>query len=132
MIRSRMSIPALAAVLIAPLFTGCISLTVGTSKETTGLEMNGPATGFADLNGIRPWDGTILRAHLLDDGELISLGVWPLAEVGIGLIGARAQVLPLEAGVGMLFYSPEGNKTSAFDAPKSSSDKPAETHTEQH
>jgi hypothetical protein len=104
----------LAALALAPLLTGCISLTIGAQPGTTGLKMNGPATGYADLNGIRPWDHTILRAHLLDDGELVSLGIWPLAEVGIGFVGARAQILPFEAGVGTLLYSPEPNKVSAF------------------
>ena len=91
------------------MLVGC-SLKMGPRTEPSRIQMDGLGTAYAAVCGIRPYDGTILEANILEgkrDGEILSLDIWPLGGVGIGLIGARAQVLPLEAAAGLLFYQPQ-------------------------
>ena len=101
----------LLAMVATAALTGCLSLELEVEAENGELEMEGLANGFAGLDGIRPWDGTLMELNTFgecdSDGEIISLGVWPLTEVGVGLVGARVQILPVELGVGTLFYEPE-------------------------
>ncbi len=86
---------------------GCSVINVGAYKHPPRVEMDGWVNGYASAKGIRPWDGNIIKLNVLCRGELLSAEVWPLAEAGIGGIGARLQVLPLEIALGALFYHPE-------------------------
>ena len=109
----------LAAFAFLTAASGCLSVNVGTEKSGPGhVRMGGLVSGLADLNGISAYDGTLLRFGLLTntprEGELIGLDIWPLAGVGIGFIGARVQLLPLQIGIGTLCYEPE----AALNKPK--------------
>ncbi len=86
---------------------GCSVINVGAYEHPPRVEMDGWVNGYAAAKGIRPWDGNIVKLNLFSHGEIISAEVWPLAEAGIGFIGARVQVLPLEIALGALFYHPE-------------------------
>jgi hypothetical protein len=63
------------------------------------------------LDGLHHYDGTILRLDLLDKatrkGEIVSFELWPLCGFGIGVVGARVQILPVDAGLGVLWYEPK-------------------------
>ena len=93
------------------MLTGCLSLQIKANERPLRLDMEGLASGYVSYSGIRPWDGTIVDFGLLSnakqDNELISLEVWPLVEVGAGLVGMRLKVLPIDMGLGVLFYQPQ-------------------------
>ena len=92
------------------LFSGCVSLRVGSEPGAEASVGAGLVNGYVSVNAIRTYDGDILTMGILPGygatGELASIDVWPLVGVGIGILGVRAHVLPLEAGVGVLFYHP--------------------------
>ncbi len=102
---------------------GCVSLEVGTEKSPSRLEMKGLASGYGSLDGLRPYDGKILRFGLLSeserDGEIASIDVWPLAGVGVGVLGARVRLLLLDLGVGTLWYQPEPRTAGQDVCPRS-------------
>lgn len=95
------------------LSSGCVSVRIGTGEEPSALEMKGLANGYASVHGIRPYDGTIFELGILDHSrrsgefEVVSLELWPVFALGVGLAGARIQVLPFDLGVGALSYDPD-------------------------
>jgi hypothetical protein len=100
----------------APLFalaltiaSGC-SLKLGVEKESAAIRMRGLADGYASLNALRPYDGTLVEAGILGasgrGGEIVALDVWPIAGAGVGIAGGRLRLLFAEVGLGILFYSP--------------------------
>jgi hypothetical protein len=95
---------------------GCISLKVGTETPPSCLKIEGLADGYVTLSALHDYNGTILEFGLLNEslrkGEILSLDVWPLAGVGVGVVGARVRVLPLEAGLGVLWYNPKPQAAS--------------------
>ena len=101
--------------LLALLVFGCLAsqgcsgsvLTVGAYDDPPRLAMDGWVTGYAAIPGIRPYDGTIIRLDIFEDCELIMAEVWPLAEAGIGFVGARLRILPLEIALATLCYEPQ-------------------------
>lgn len=66
--------------------------------------------GYFNFDGLREYDGNIVNFSFLGTGarkgELIHLEVWPFAGVGVGLAGFRVQLLPIDLGLGTLFYTP--------------------------
>ncbi len=56
------------------------------------------------------YDGNILDASFLGTGErkgeLVMVDLWPFVGVGVGLVGARIRILPLEIGLGIGFSAP--------------------------
>ena len=92
------------------LLTSCLSLEIKAKDKPLRLNMEGLASGYASYSGIRPWNGTLVDLGLLrntrQDNELVSVEIWPLLDVGVGLVGMRAKVLPFEAGLGTLAYQP--------------------------
>ena len=98
------------------MLSGCVSMKVGMEKQPSRLQVEGIATGYAALSGIRPYDKTILKAGLFSeterDGEIASIDIWPLGGVGVGLAGGRIQLLSLDVGAGVLFYQPKPAKHS--------------------
>jgi len=100
-----------ACMLSAVLMTGCISIQVGTERNSSGLQIKGLANGYVTLGGIDSYSGKILKFGLFSgsegSGEVASLDLWPMFGVGVGVVGARVQVLPLQVGLGTLFYEPK-------------------------
>ncbi|MGQ9590431.1 MAG: hypothetical protein ACUVYA_09085 [Planctomycetota bacterium] len=96
----------------ASLLFGC-SLRVGTRSDPGRLDVSGLAGGYVSVNGIRPYDGTIVAVDIFrkssrsDEFEVASVEVWPVLALGVGLVGARAQLGPLDAGFGVLGYRPQ-------------------------
>lgn len=107
MLRFNACIAAVAMLMLS----GCVSVKVGAKTEPSRLEFDGLGTAYAAVNGVRPYDGTFLRANLLsshrNDGEVASFEVWPICGAGVGLAGARINVFPIEVGAGILFYEPK-------------------------
>lgn len=91
------------------LVPGCISFRLS-AEDDPSLKYSGLGTAYAGYSGFDEWDGDLIKLGLLGGqgraGEIFSLDIWPLGGVGIGLAGARVRVLPIELGVGALFYSP--------------------------
>ena len=98
---------------------GCISFSIGTDRDPARVEVDGFAEGYIRADALKPYDGTLLRFGLLTEaerhGEIFSLDVWPLFGVGIGLVGARVRILPIEAGLGILFYRPRPAKVKVIE-----------------
>lgn len=97
--------------LLGLISTGCLSLNLGTDTSMPDYDFEGLGSAYASLTEIPPFDGTILEAHLIDDeqtdqDELVSLEIWPLGRIDVGLFGARLKLLPIELGAGTLFYAP--------------------------
>ena len=73
-----------------------------------------PDQAVFDLHGttdaLHDYDGNIINASFLGTGErkgeLAMLDVWPFFGVGIGPLGLRLRILPLEVGIGLGFYQP--------------------------
>jgi hypothetical protein len=138
----------------ASLLLGC-SVRVGARPDSKGIDVSGLAGGYASVNGIRPYDGTIVEMALFEESrrsrefEVASLEVWPLAGLGVGLAGARAQLLFLDVGLGVIAYKPkapqwsreseeppkaeepgkEGGEAPRQDEAKSEAQGPSETGT---
>lgn len=106
MYRARVVAPVLAALMAA----GCVSVRVGTD-DPSQIRLAGLATGYATLSALPDYDGTLLKAgtlgHADRDGEIVAVDLWPIAGVGVGLVGLRLRLLALETAVGSLFYHPE-------------------------
>ncbi len=124
-------IPLLCALLLTT--AGCISLSVGTKDNPDRLQMEGLANAYVSVNGIHSYDGNILYLGLFSkanrDGEIVSFELWPLTGIGVGLVGVRLQLLPLEIGVGTLFYNPRAPKdkeTPCGNTPSETSDNQQE------
>lgn len=106
------SIPAsLASLLAAFLFTGCAEIRLGTDSNAPVFEMKGVGTAYATVTEVPPYDGTILRGSIFrggaNTGELASVSIWPLGELGLGLLGIRGRLFAFEGAVGTLFYQPQ-------------------------
>jgi hypothetical protein len=89
---------------------GCASAEIGTRKKADLLDDDRRFGAFAGLDGMSTYDGRIVTAGVFGSdrpGEWLNLGVWPVFDVGLGPIGLRGQVLPLEFGIGALWYTPE-------------------------
>jgi hypothetical protein len=117
------------------LLTGCISLKIGTDTQPPSLRMSGLVNGYASAAALHPYNGTILNFGLFSKaerrGEFLSLDVWPLAGVGVGVVGARVRVLPLELGLGVLWYDPKPEaippeKSKVEKAPSAPKETPKE------
>lgn len=91
---------------------GC-SIRVGTRGDPGRIDVSGLAGGYVSVNGIRPYDGTIIALDVFRKSprsrefEVASVEVWPVLALGVGLVGARAQLAPLDAGIGVLGYRPD-------------------------
>jgi hypothetical protein len=89
---------------------GCVGVSVGTDDDEF-FRVRGLGTAYAALPGIDDYDGKILRVGLLArapaGAQLAGIELWPLLSVGVGLVGARVRVLPVEVGAGALFYEPK-------------------------
>lgn len=115
----------------------CFSLSIGTKKDPSRIQMKGLASAYASADWIEPYDGTVMRAGIFSesdrDGEWASVDIWPLGGVGVGLVGARVRLLFFEIGAGVLAYKPqprnskESNAQPAKETPASDTkEKPAE------
>lgn len=100
----------LLPLVLAALTPGCIGVSVGTDDDEF-FRMRGLGTAYAAVPGIDDYDGKIIKLGLLSrspaGAQLAGIDVWPLFSVGVGLVGARVRVLPLEVGAGVLFYEPK-------------------------
>ncbi len=91
------------------LLAGACAVSQDVDARGTTVYADGVVDGFIGFDGLTPWSGKIFHFGALgsaDDGEIVSMDVWPLVGVGVGVAGARARVLPLEVGPGVLFYDP--------------------------
>lgn len=103
--RKSLIIMALACAVLA---CGCAA-DIGTD-EYRAPGISTIASAYVGLEGIKPYDGNIIHIGLWDmderPGEIASFDLWPLFGVGIGIVGVRAHVLPVDAGVGAIWYQP--------------------------
>ena len=120
----------------ASLILGC-SVRVGTRTDSKGIDVSGLAGGYASVNGIRPYDGTILELALFEEShrsgefEVASVELWPLAGLGVGLAGARAQLLFLDVGLGVIAYKPRAPQwPEASEEPRSETESKTGTGSE--
>ena len=94
----------LLSLVLVSMLSGCMNFNFEFKLEKLG-------TAYGTVCGIRPYDRTFFKANVFDfsncDGELVSFEVWPVVGVGAGLVGARVQLLPIEFGLGTLFYAPK-------------------------
>lgn len=102
----------IVALLAAPLFVGgCSARLKSTHNGFTYRGLGGSAYAVAGSDVFhRLDDSNYLSAGIFKSaarkGEWASVDVWPLFGVGVGLAGARVQVLPFEVGLGVLAYKP--------------------------
>ena len=108
----------------ALLLAGCVSARIGTHTESIDdsavMSVAGIVNGHVSLDALPTYDGSVFELGILSDtygpGEVASIELWPLAGVGIGVVGLRLRVLFLEAALGGLFYHPEPLRLPEEDA----------------
>jgi hypothetical protein len=104
----RIAIVVMALSLLG--LSGCV-VQVGTEHGTAVTTIGGLASGYVSLESLPKYDGTIFRFGIFDmgerPGEIASADLWPLAGAAVGIIGARARILMLGAGAGVLWYQPK-------------------------
>jgi hypothetical protein len=114
----RIRTPAAAVLLALPL-AGCLSIKAGNGPGAALVRMDGPIQAHVaagpPARGSSYVNVGVLRGTQRD-GELVSVDVWPLFGVGVGIVGARASILGLEVGVGSLFYDPQPPEADSDDA----------------
>ncbi len=88
--------------------------TIGTGPGPAHVRVDGIVDGYVDLDALERYDGQLIHAGIFGsaqrDGELLSLDIWPLFGIGVGVAGARVRLLPIEVALGTLFYSPSAPK----------------------
>jgi hypothetical protein len=106
---------ALVSLLAVVAFTGCAEVRIGTESGSPKLKVEGLGSAYAGATAIHKYDGTIFRANLLRggscEGEIASVSIWPLCQLGVGVVGARMKLLWLDAGAGVLLYQPKAPET---------------------
>ena len=105
----QLVVPLVATVLaLGPL--GCVSLKMGAGSGSSLVRIDGPVSAHVAAE-LPPAPDAVVDVGVLRntkrDGEVVSVDVWPLFGVGIGVVGARVSVLGLEIGVGSLLYDPD-------------------------
>ena len=104
---ARLLAPLAALSLAAP---GCIHVSAGFEEGPDRFEIDGPGVIYATADAWPRWNGNLLELGLFNqserDGELVSLDLWPLFGVGVGVVGARVRVLMFEFGAATLFHDP--------------------------
>jgi hypothetical protein len=107
-------IPILMAVCAAGVLCGCVSVQMGTRPEKSTVDVSGLADGYMQVTPIPKYDGNILTMNLLKGGgdDMVSFDLWPLCGVGVGFVGARVNLLWLDAGLGTLGYHPRPRKVA--------------------
>ena len=109
--------------------TGCLSFSVGVEKNPPEIKSTGIVSTHLALDDIRPFNGKLIEGGVLSGGQrwgnLVSLDIWPVGGLGLGLLGVRMKLLFLEAGVGFFGYDAQprdfpirGRKTEAPEAKK--------------
>lgn len=105
----RFAILFLAGALAVPLL-GCVSIKAGNGPGASLVRMDGPINAHVAA-GPPARTGSLVNVGVLRNtarpGEVVSVDVWPLFGVGVGVVGVRASVLGLEVGIGSLFYDPQ-------------------------
>ena len=98
----------LVGLLALPL-AGCVSLKMGAGPGSSLVRIEGPVNAHVSAEAPQRGDAVVdvgVLGNTRRHGEIVSVDVWPLVGVGVGLAGARASVLGLEVGVGTLLYDP--------------------------
>ena len=118
---------------ILSLTAGCFSPGVKSTSDPVGIKYEGLGSAYVAFGPeiIGESDTRFIRGGLLGSatrpGEWVSLDVWPLFGVGVGLAGARIQVLPFEVGAGILWYEPRPRVRSR--KPLEDDELPADSET---
>lgn len=93
------------------LSTGCTTLGMGPKHFQRKFNFEAAIGGYASVREVRSYDGEILQIDLMSNrqqpGEIVNVDIWPLAGVGVGVLGVRAHLVIFGAGLGSLFYVPE-------------------------
>jgi hypothetical protein len=104
-----------------PLFLGallactssCVHVNVGTESEF--FDVDSPVSAYGTVDALEDWDGDVLDMGVFSDhrgrNEIFHLELGPLFGFGVGFVGARVRVLPLEFGAGSLFYDARPRRT---------------------
>ena len=101
-------------VVMSILTAGCMNVRMGGDGHA---EVDSLLTVHGSMAALDHYDGTLLDLGLFSrrDGrtEIFHAQVGPFFSVGVGVIGARVQVLPFEFGVGGLVYDPRSPEALA-------------------
>ncbi len=107
--RTRFGLAAVALLLGLSL-NGCVSITLGTDGDAPEFAMKDWGNAFATAGHLPQFDGHILAAHLFrggkHTGEIAAIDVGPVVGLNVGVLGFKARVFKLEAGLATLFYHP--------------------------
>ncbi len=116
--------------LVAAVTSACSSVNMNVKENSPEFPSPLLIDGLISTDGLRDYDGNILDINFLGTGarrgELFSIEIWPYATVGVGLLGFRLQLLPLELGVGTILYEPS-RETGGEDEPEPAPEPSAET-----
>ena len=105
----RIATLLLVGALVAPLL-GCVSIKAGGGPGASLVRMDGPVNAHVAAGPpvrTRSVVNVGVGKNTARSREVVSVDVWPLFGVGVGVVGARASVLGFEVGVGGLGYDPD-------------------------
>jgi hypothetical protein len=87
---------------------GCTLLSGGVGPTPPQIYTDGLVNSSVALTGIGPYNNRFFHASVLSKngryGGIASLELWPLGGIGIGFVGARVKILPIEFALGVLGY----------------------------
>ena len=101
---------ATCAALLGLTLAGCGSMDVRTDGDYK-IGFEGPLQGYMNTGDIPAYGGEVLSLGWLGgaerSGDVVSMDLWPIGGFGVGLIGARVNILWLDLGLGTGFYDPD-------------------------
>ena len=118
----------------------CVHVSAGPEEEF--FNVDSIVDVYGNVNGFDDWDGDFFDLGLFTGGkghnEIFHIEIGPLFAFGVGFVGTRVRILPLQFGVGSLFYNARPKKPNVVEATiddcedceeckKAGTDQPAKT-----
>ncbi len=100
----------LAIALAAAGLSACTTMNMNVKDAQPEFPEIHPFDWYFNTDGMTEYDGDIVDLSFLGtgarQGELVHVSIWPFVGVGVGAAGFRAQILPLDFGLGTILYKP--------------------------
>lgn len=128
--------PWISSIPLVLAMASCLHVSVGPEEEF--FNVDSVVDVYGNVDGLDGWDGNFLDLGLFTDdkgyNDIFHIELGPLFGFGVGLVGTRVRVLPLQFGVGSLFYSARPRQQTVVETTteeaETTTEKTAEQSTE--